>query len=190
MLHWRISPHLYLISISLFILPIHAVDSLTAPPYDTQVRLIDGAYPSSGILEVYLNNQWGTVCYDEFTSSAADTACRQLGYTNSNNKDGVHYSWVLKCLCLYVYCMSLNCNQSSLFSVVVFHLIFVAPPVYIMVRRCIWQVYHLRPRSEDVCSRYISEPKVRVISIANILYESKSIQARGSVGHPIWVDIH
>ena len=69
----------------------HAVGSLYTSPYDTQVRLRGGAYPSSGKLEVYLNNQWGTVCYDEleFDISAANTACRQLGYTNSPNTNAV-----------------------------------------------------------------------------------------------------
>ena len=69
----------------------HAAGSLYDNPYDTQVRLRGGAYPSSGTLEVYLNNQWGTVCYFdlEFTTYAADTACRQLGYTNSPNMNSV-----------------------------------------------------------------------------------------------------
>ena len=54
-----------------------------APRYDTQVRLVHNgsSYASSGFVEVYLNGSWGPVCnlgrYD------ADTACRQLGYTNA-----------------------------------------------------------------------------------------------------------
>ena len=33
----------------------------------------------SGRLEVYINNEWGTVCINGFTKRSADTACRQLG---------------------------------------------------------------------------------------------------------------
>ena len=60
--------------------------SLYTSPYDTQVRLRGGAYPSSGKLEVYLNNQWGTVCYDEleFDISAANTC---LLYTSPSPRD-------------------------------------------------------------------------------------------------------
>ena len=80
-------PLLYLINI----LYTHAAGSLNTSPYDTQVRLQGGAYPSSGTVEVYLNNQWGTVCYNEilFDTYAANTACRQLGYTNSLNTNAV-----------------------------------------------------------------------------------------------------
>ena len=69
----------------------HAAGSLNTSPYDTQVRLQGGTYRSSGTLEVYLNSQWGTVCYDEleFDTDAANTACRQLGYTNSPNVNPV-----------------------------------------------------------------------------------------------------
>lgn len=34
---------------------------------------------TSGRLEVFSNNQWGTICIDGFTKLSADTACRQLG---------------------------------------------------------------------------------------------------------------
>ena len=69
-------------------------------------------YHSSGTLEVYLNNRWGTVCYYGFTTSAANTACHQLGYTNYLNLNFVTDSWVLQCLVLHVQCcMSLDCNQ-------------------------------------------------------------------------------
>ena len=54
-------------------------------PYDTAVRLVDGGtgFLSSGTVEVYLNNEWGTICYDGITRTEADTICQQLGYTNA-----------------------------------------------------------------------------------------------------------
>ena len=53
-------------------------------PYNTQIRLISNTtFPSTGTLEIYINKQWGNVCYDQFDQGAADSACRQLGYTNA-----------------------------------------------------------------------------------------------------------
>lgn len=34
---------------------------------------------NSGRLEVQINGQWGTVCDDEFTTTAAKVACREMG---------------------------------------------------------------------------------------------------------------
>ena len=87
--------HLYMISI---LLSTYAAGSINDNPYNTQVRLHHGTYPSNGILEVYLNYRWGTVCHDGFTTTAGTSACRQLGYTNSVKNDIATYTWVLQCL--------------------------------------------------------------------------------------------
>ena len=57
--------------------------------YNTAVKLSNATeYTSSGVLEIYLNKVWGNVCGSggsstRFDQHAADSACRQLGYTNA-----------------------------------------------------------------------------------------------------------
>ena len=53
-------------------------------PYDGQIRLINGLYSNQGLLEIYCNGQWGTVCDDTFANGNTDAvvACRQLGYSS------------------------------------------------------------------------------------------------------------
>ena len=49
-------------------------------PYNGQIRLTGGTTVNQGLVEVYCNGQWGTVCDDGFGQAEADTVCRQLGY--------------------------------------------------------------------------------------------------------------
>ena len=44
------------------------------------IRLVDGSSSNQGRLEIYHNNQWGTICHDGFDKTDGRTACRQLGY--------------------------------------------------------------------------------------------------------------
>ncbi len=49
----------------------------------SSLRLINStgtADGSSGLLQIYINNTWGTVCDDDFDYLTATIACRQLGY--------------------------------------------------------------------------------------------------------------
>ena len=56
---------------------------LWSNPYDGQVRLTGGDTVNRGLVEVYCNGQWGTVCDDSFGIDEATTVCRQLGYSYS-----------------------------------------------------------------------------------------------------------
>nr|WNS50029.1 deleted in malignant brain tumors 1 protein-like protein 1 [Halisarca dujardinii] len=59
-------------------------DNYLPQPYNGQVNLIGGIYPSEGRLAVFFNGRWGGVCREDFdrTNLLGDTICRQLGYTN------------------------------------------------------------------------------------------------------------
>ena len=56
-------------------------------PYNLQVRLTRGSTVNQGLVEVFCNGQWGTVCDDGFFQTEADTICRQLGYYSANRYD-------------------------------------------------------------------------------------------------------
>ena len=51
--------------------------------YKTKVRLVSDHYPSSGTLEILIDSTWGNVCNTKFNQQAADSVCRQMGYTNA-----------------------------------------------------------------------------------------------------------
>ena len=53
--------------------------------YTGQIRLSRGQYSNQGLLEVYCNGQWGTVCDHSFGSNEATVACKQLGYDRYYN---------------------------------------------------------------------------------------------------------
>ena len=61
-----------------------AADDTPVTTAATNVRLQGGNGYSEGRLEVFTNNQWGTVCDDYWRKSAADVACRSLGFEDGS----------------------------------------------------------------------------------------------------------
>ena len=57
-------------------------------PEEGDLRLADGRTTNQGRVEIYYNNQWGTVCFNYWINEDAWVVCRQLGYQN-NRGDAV-----------------------------------------------------------------------------------------------------
>lgn len=47
---------------------------------DGALRLVGGTSEREGLLEVFHNGEWGTICDDYWTDDEAEVACRQLGF--------------------------------------------------------------------------------------------------------------
>ena len=45
-----------------------------------EVRLVGGKHPWEGRVEVKYNDQWGTVCDDNFQQNEANVICGMMGY--------------------------------------------------------------------------------------------------------------
>lgn len=58
---------------------------------DGDLRLVNGSTILEGILEICINNVWGTACSRGFDSNEASVVCRKLGFLNET------YSNYCKC---------------------------------------------------------------------------------------------
>ena len=56
------------------------------------MRLVGGINPQEGLLEVYYNGIWGTVCHDYFNDVAAGVVCYTLGYGHGGQVINNQYS--------------------------------------------------------------------------------------------------
>ncbi|EDV28342.1 uncharacterized protein TRIADDRAFT_21116, partial [Trichoplax adhaerens] len=53
-------------------------------PTSGSVRLVNGSNPLSGRVEVYLNNNWSTVCLNQSSIQDMKVICKQMGYIFAN----------------------------------------------------------------------------------------------------------
>lgn len=50
---------------------------------DGDVRLVNGPSRSEGRVEIFYNNEWGTICDDNFRQNEGDVICHQLGFESA-----------------------------------------------------------------------------------------------------------
>lgn len=64
------------------------------------LRLVDGATSTEGRVELCNDNQWGTVCDDQWANVDAGVACGQLGFATAGQSQNKHaaYSYVHVCI--------------------------------------------------------------------------------------------
>ena len=62
---------------------------------DGDVRLVGGVTDNEGTVEVCLNNAWGTICHNSWSSVDASVVCGQLGYQPTGIS--IMYCWMKGC---------------------------------------------------------------------------------------------
>lgn len=64
------------------------------PPHGT-MRMALGSVPNEGVLEVFWEHTWGSVCHTDFGTADANVVCRQMGYHNGAKsfKDNAYFGY-------------------------------------------------------------------------------------------------
>ena len=84
------------------------------------LRLVDtGSTHFGGRLEVYYDNEWGTVCDDDWYLSDAAVACRQIGFLSVSDSDSSCFGpgatsqsiWLAEVACSGLELRLIDCSQ-------------------------------------------------------------------------------
>ncbi|XP_030851451.1 deleted in malignant brain tumors 1 protein isoform X3 [Strongylocentrotus purpuratus] len=93
------------------------VRCLTAAVNNGSLRLAGGATTNEGRVEIYHNGQWGTVCDDNWDTTDAAVACRQLGYVGVDvlidGGSGLGPIWLDEVTCFGSEVMLSSCRHSG-----------------------------------------------------------------------------
>lgn len=82
------------------------------------MRLSDGYNISSGRVEIFVNEQWGSVCIDGWNASSSTVVCRQLGLGNT----GTFYHHGAGPIDFPVYLDDVRCNGDEVNILACLHL--------------------------------------------------------------------
>ena len=58
-----------------------SVCEINSATSEKTIRLVGSNVPHLGAIEVFYNNTWGAICFDNFYAAEGHIACRDLGYS-------------------------------------------------------------------------------------------------------------